>query len=311
MSQLLGKKDFDDREYPRNFYSLGADSLVVTRPQDPKAPLESSVHSWESLKRRLETEPYLPVEALIFHCSRCGSTLLNRFFEIDASNRAFAEPEALLKYLIANAQQLSAGVAGELATLVRAFGLSPRVAEKRTIIKLNSHALLYLPLFRACFPNVPFIYLLRDPVEVVASLRALPPTFLHDTERAKMAESLGVPASEVQKYSQVEWFAWYVAQNLRLALRHATEFSHVADYGDRRTRYLAIVNEISRQNRSWDDPEVTLVRGRHSKNPASAFVDTANSVDRSELAQIISPIVGDAYKLWQSHPAIGSRQRAK
>ena len=45
----------------------------------------------------------------------------------------------------------------------------PRGGERRSFLKLDSWHMLALPLFRAAFPSVPWIYLFRDPAEVLVS----------------------------------------------------------------------------------------------------------------------------------------------
>ncbi len=290
-----------EQEYPRNFYSLSGDTLIPMRTPSPNAPLDRSIHSLRTLENRIQTEPVLPLGALIFHCSRCGSTLLARLFELDRANRVFAEPDPLLKFIAKNAEALSREDSqSNLRTFVQAYGLTPRSDEKRLIIKLNSQALLHVEAFRACFPHVPFFYLLRDPVEVVASICADPYFLLRAENRRVVAEAFGQIGVDVDVYTPTEWFAWYIDQNLRLALRHIHQFSAIIDYADFKSQYLDLVNQISGTQLSANTPEVIRACSRHSKHPRLAFSEVEAAHARSKISGMISPITNEAYALWQA-----------
>ena len=284
-------------EYPRDFYALGTDSLIPMIPPSVSKSATESMHTLRSLEQRLALEPSLPIGTLIFHCSRCGSTLLARLFGLDPANRVFAEPEALPKFLMANAKELSNGNNHlGLRTFVQAFGLAPRAGEKRVIIKLNSQALPYIEAFRACFPDVPFIYLLRDPEDVTASLLANPPTSLGYAKRQKIAATWSKSGQETEPYTPAEWFAWYTDKNLRLALHHASQFSDIIDYRNFIPRYLELVNSISGCQLSAELPEVVTTLSRHSKRPKTAYLKSTES--GTNLSEITGRIAGEVYRLW-------------
>ena len=87
---------------------------------------------------------------LIFHCSRCGSTLLARLLEIDPANRVFLEPQALRQFLHLNRMRLpSPETRRDLRILLQSYGLEPSSGEKRLIFKLNSVAVHSLAAIRA------------------------------------------------------------------------------------------------------------------------------------------------------------------
>lgn len=114
----------------------------------------------------------LAPSGFIFHMSRCGSTLVAQMLAalphhvviseaapIDAVvqlNRAWPElpPDRHLACLIA---------------MVTAFGRRRGGGERHYFIKLDSWHTLALPLFRRAFPSVPWVFLYRDPVEVLVS----------------------------------------------------------------------------------------------------------------------------------------------
>ena len=127
----------DDLVYPRELHALGGDSLVATQPDAARVPPDRRFQSLRELALRVEREPVLPVRALVFHCSRCGSTLLARLFAAEGSSRVFAEPAVLGKFLWTHSNQLARGEMNrELAAFVHAFGLSPKPSERGLVIKV-------------------------------------------------------------------------------------------------------------------------------------------------------------------------------
>lgn len=288
-----------DRVYPRDFRRIGPDSIVTMLAAHASA-LPDRFHSLRSLADLTTREPVLPVTALIFHCSRCGSTLLTRLLELDAGRRVFAEPVALPKFLDAYAPALVHGDAvGELRTFIRAFGLKPSPRERGLIVKLTSRSIAYLPAFRAAFPEVPFIYLFREPVEVVASLEANPPPFLHDRHREFVAAEFDSSAPDVARLSRVDWLAWYVDRNLRRALRHSADFAEAIDYADHASAYPALACKFGSEFSALDAAAIIRVLSRHSKQPDLAF--SAYPTKRLTLEQIetVQSVAGSAYALWR------------
>lgn len=111
-------------------------------------------------------------DGLIFHMSRCGSTLAAQMLAADPGNIVPSEPE-LLDAVVELLQQHKEVPLDERARLLRAvvgaLGRNRTGKAGHFVIKLDSWHTLALPLFRAAFPDVPWAYLYREPVEVVMS----------------------------------------------------------------------------------------------------------------------------------------------
>ncbi len=289
----------DERAYPRDFRRIGQDSIVTMLPVH-SGSLPDRFRSLRSLAELTGREPVLPVKALIFHCSRCGSTLLTRLLELDAGRRVFAEPIALPKFLEAHAGALvHGGAAGELRTFIHAFGLNPSPCERGLIVKLTSRSIAYLPAFRAAFPNVPFIYLFRDPVEVVASLEANPPPFLNDRQRELVAAEFDSDPPNVGGFSRIQWLAWCVDRNLRLALRDRTSFNEAIDYIHHASAYPALARELGSE---LPPPGITAVQwilGEHAKQPGIAFKASPTKRLTPDQIETVRKVAGSAYELWR------------
>lgn len=109
------------------------------------------------------TSPRAPT-GLIFHMSRCGSTLVSQMLGAVPGHVSISEApalDALIQCRFADPEAHADALRG----LVHAHG---RGAE-RLFLKLDSWHTRALPLLRRAFPDTPWIFLYRDPVEVIVS----------------------------------------------------------------------------------------------------------------------------------------------
>jgi hypothetical protein len=105
---------------------------------------------------------------LIFHMSRCGSTLVAQMLAAAARNTVISEAPPL----DAAVQLESVGAAGGrgvLAATVAALGRRQPASDSRLFLKHDSWHAMRLPLIRRTFPSTPWVFLYRDPVEVMVS----------------------------------------------------------------------------------------------------------------------------------------------
>lgn len=243
----------------------------------------------------------LPPAAFIFHCGRCGSTLLARLFAADPANRVCIEPEELRNFLQkARGRLQQPEVAREFWALVLALGAQPAVEERRLIVKFHSLAVFHARDIRRIFPDVPFIFLLRDPAEVVASLVRWTPHFLAEANRPALAAALGGASLAVDGWSREEWLAWYVERCLHTAWQAGECFTEAIDYAEFSSRYLDSVNRISATRFSPDDARIAQILSVHSRNIGEVFSasDDARKVPPG-LEPVVSGIAGPVYLRWQ------------
>jgi hypothetical protein len=124
-----------------------------------------------NLAEMLSVRPSLPPRGFIFHMSRCGSTLVSQM--LAASNRNIVVSEASPIDAVVRAKDVRPDLPDDeqaqwLTAIIAALG-QPRRGEQNFFLKMENLHTLALPLFRRAFPSVPWIFLYRDPVEVVVS----------------------------------------------------------------------------------------------------------------------------------------------
>jgi hypothetical protein len=108
-------------------------------------------------------------DGFIFHMSRCGSTLVAQMLAALDDSIVVSEAAPIDAVL-----QLGRGLPEDdavpaLHAIVAAFGRKRSGRERRYFLKLDCWHTLALPLLRRAFPAVPWIFLYRDPAEVLVS----------------------------------------------------------------------------------------------------------------------------------------------
>ena len=111
----------------------------------------------------------LEPNGFIFHMSRCGSTLVAQMLAALDDSIVISEAPPLDGALQYGRSADEATAIAALRAMVLALGRRRAGGERRYIIKLDCWHTLALPIFRRAFPHVPWLFLYRDPVEVLVS----------------------------------------------------------------------------------------------------------------------------------------------
>jgi hypothetical protein len=155
------------------------ESEVYRGALQPPNRLFRYVTSIEKLPAWLDRHPHLQPNGFIFHMSRCGSTLVSQMLAALASNLVVSEASPIDTVVQAShgwPDLDAARHAAWLTSIVGAFGQQRGGGERYYFVKLDCWHTLALPLFRRAFPAVPWVFLYRDPVEVLASQVSQPGT---------------------------------------------------------------------------------------------------------------------------------------
>lgn len=108
-----------------------------------------------------------PPDGLVFHMSRCGSTLVGQMLGAVPENIVLSEPP-LLDTMIRLAGRGSVRP-DAIAKLAGALTRSRDDRAAHRFIKLDAWHAFVLPMLRALWPETPWIFLYRDPIEVLVS----------------------------------------------------------------------------------------------------------------------------------------------
>ena len=111
-------------------------------------------------------------DGLIFHMSRCGSTLVSQMLAAMADGIVVSEAPPLDAIVQMTHSHPEAPLEQRVALLrgmAAALGRDRFGNRRHYVIKTDSWHSLALPLFRAAFPDTPWVFLFRDPTEVMVS----------------------------------------------------------------------------------------------------------------------------------------------
>jgi len=135
---------------------------LVFQHQTPIAALEEWHRNWRA------PDP----TGFIFHMSRCGSTLVSQMLASQPQSIVLSEAPPIAAVL--ETKYRAVDVSEEqrllwLQWLIGAMAHRRTAAEQHVFIKFDCWHTLDLPLIRRAFPRVPWIFLYREPVEVLMS----------------------------------------------------------------------------------------------------------------------------------------------
>jgi hypothetical protein len=146
------------------------------------------------------TSHTLDPTGFVFHESRCGSTLVaNSLAAMNPTqHRVYSESSPPIEALRAcgfEGEDCPEGRAVELLRdVIYVMGRTDRVEEKALFFKIQSIGSRYLPVFLEAFPDTPWIYVYREPVQIMMSQLA------NGENRANCVRQLrDVPRKRVEK----------------------------------------------------------------------------------------------------------------
>jgi hypothetical protein len=157
----------------------------------------------------LDNEPSLDASGLIFHLSRCGSTLVSRLLGTIPGVVVIAEPSPLNALLGLDPDRVDGATLVRLVRLlVRALGRCRHGDERHLVLKCTSWNVRRREILAAAFPETPWLWVQREPADVLASLLATPPGWLGlGTTPPRTARLFGLDPAAVPATGRVEFAA--------------------------------------------------------------------------------------------------------
>ena len=157
----------------------------------------------------LDDEPSLDPSGIVFHFSRCGSTVVSRLLGTVPGVVVIAEPSPLNALLGLDPQRVDGAVLVQVVRLlVRALGRRRHGDERQLVLKCTSWNIRRQEILTAAFPDTPWVWVQRDPAQVVASLLAAPPGWLgHQAPPPQTARHFGIDPAIASTMTRAEFAA--------------------------------------------------------------------------------------------------------
>lgn len=264
------------------FFSVTIQTLLqepfhlIFRQQTPFAVLEDLYRN----------SPGMTPAGFIFHMTHCGSTVITQALA-SVGNLVLSEAEPL--EMLLNRGPMTPQISDEqllpwLRWMVSALGQKRTGAEKHYFIKFNAFPVTRLPVLQRAFPNVPWIFVYRDPVEVLASLDELPGCMMRG---AIHPNAVGIDVASLANMSQDEYLVRLLAYFCECGL-------HWHDNGSGRLVHFrelpdAIWNSIAWHfGAEFTEQELATMRQRvhfNAKRPEEKYSDDSESKRRLGAAR--------------------------
>ncbi len=248
----------------------------------------------------LHAQPAAPPQGFIVHMSRCGSTLIAQMLAANPAHTVIAEPSPLERLLrvLEQLPDLSEQLRLDLVRgLLNALLYPRRPEQQHGFIKLDSWHTLEWPLLRRAYPDVPWIFIYREPVEVLVSQLNQPASWMQ----------LGVFSSHWQmqllsahpQMGHAEYAARVLAAFCRTALDTLDERARLIHYRELPAAFASqIAPWFGLELTAADHALLATVAQRNAKHPSARWQPDAAAKQAeadASLHALAQSIVGPAY----------------
>jgi hypothetical protein len=262
-------------------------------------------------------QPGVEPSGFVFHMSRCGSTLVSQMLAALPQNIVLSEVAPLDSVLRDRAGGDDGATIAEerrsvwLRRLVSALARPKNEEEARCFVKFDSWSVLQLPVVRRAFPGVPWVFIYRDPVEVLVS--QLRRRGAHMVPGVVDPAVFGMDAREVNTMTPEEYCARVLASVCRAALTYHEEgASLLVNYEELPEAVCPRLTEFFGAAYAPGDLErMRRAAERDAKNPALDFVadgaaknSSATDAVRRAAERFVRPVYEELESARKSRAAV-------
>ena len=248
----------------------------------------------------------VPPTGFIFHSSRCGSTLVSNACRAIEKSIVLSEPYAVDKLVGRFITDAPAGSVKEslysvfLRGVVQALAQRRHETEEHFFIKFACCSFAQFERIRRIWPNVPWLFLYRDPIETIVSNLTDVPPWLLDEDRRVLASIMDVSTAEAGEMQLEEMCARTIGSFFSLAHRLAHDGGMLLNYNQLSVPVISRVLNFFNLIPSTEEME-TISRGSrvYSKEAAGAQTFVADSESKRQRA---SDLIREAAERWAMEP---------
>jgi hypothetical protein len=224
------------------------------------------------------------LKSLLFHVSRCGSTMMTQSLAISSQNIVVAEAPIIDQIIRSDFFDLDKK-RKIIKSIIALLGQKRFSEEKNLIIKLDSWHIFQIDQLRSIFPKLPFVLLYRNPTEVLKSHTQL--KGMHMVPNLLPSSIFGISAQEIQEISFHQYGAVVLEKYFQAYLDFYAIDKNVSMYN-----YKVGMKSIMERFLSFIDADFFIEEidqmcerlNRHSKNgnvvfKGDSFVDDVLTID--------------------------------
>lgn len=226
--------DFGDMHLRETFLEISAEELLSRNADTLTAVSDLDV---------LE-EPELYSDALspagfIFHVGRCGSTLLAKVLSSLGRNIVIKEAEPVQQLLDVEFEEAFKNTrARYFQSLLNIYGHRRLPEHERFFAKFSSNHVKRLEMIRGLYPGVPWLFLYRNPYEIIPTFLDGPAWFVRNKNSAEGAFEAGLPIEAIEVMSDLEFCVQVELSTLRIAIENTCDHCLFVDYTQLRPENL-------------------------------------------------------------------------
>jgi len=253
---------------------------------------------------------YVPIKGLVFHVSRCGSTLFTKALARSPRNLVINQGGPLQEGFWAaitdrwqHPPEINERNIRMLQNLVRLMARRRRPENELGFVKFISWNVIYVDLICAAFPEASALYLYRDPVEVIANVLQETTAVLRSKGDLLARELTRLPPQDTAYMSNFEFLAYCYANYFNVVLNKSEatglhlvnykQLKHMDAFADILARGFHLKPdelELARMEKQYlyyskDDTDTTLFTGD---------IDTMLDILPADDKQLIKRVCHDA-----------------
>ena len=258
--------------------------LALDRPFTLLFPRETAIDELDEIEQGLEPDGF------ILHLSRCGSTLVTQMLAAVPEHLVLSEP--LLVNDVLRAPGTNDERVRRLRLAISALGRPRRGDERGYVLKLDAWATHDLPLLRRAFPATPWLFLARDPLEVLVSHRWQ--AGMHMLPSVVAPELFGLDLLEAGTMPFEDYGAFVLGAICRQALAHRDDGALFLDYRELPGAvHDRILDWFGLECSAAERAAMQAASRRDAKSPTRPFAD-----DTAAKAQAVTPALRAAVDRW-------------
>ncbi|HKS09763.1 MAG TPA: hypothetical protein VJS13_09470 [Pyrinomonadaceae bacterium] len=241
----LAWMDMSGVEFVEPFFQQTVDKLKAEHPE--RGELFTEFDTLVQVEKQFDS---VSPSGFIFHSSRCGSTLLaNACRAIDGAI-VLSEPPAVDKLVTRFITDVDQHGTKQtlysifLRAVVNALGQKRLGDERHLFVKFGCCSVSQIERIRRIWPNVPWVFLYRDPVETIVSNMQNPGAWLQDEDHRVLASITGTSPDDVARMTNEELCARSIGSFFATAERVANDRALLLNYNQLTAAEIANVLEF-------------------------------------------------------------------
>ena len=218
--------DFGDMHLRETFLEISAEERLSQHADAMSVVTDLNV---------LETPDLYPntlsPAGFIFHVGRCGSTLLAKVLSSLDQHIVIKEAEPVQQLLGVEYEEVFRNIRERyFQSLLNIYGHRRLPVHERFFVKFSSNHIKRLEMIRGLYPGVPWLFLYRNPYEIIPTSLEGPAWFIRNKNTPEGAFDAALPIESVEQMSDLAFSVQVESSTLRIAIENTCDHCLFVDY---------------------------------------------------------------------------------